>query len=270
MPKLHRISEVAKMLGISTETIRYYESVGVIKPSRDEKNGYRYYGGWDIHMLARARLYRLYGFSLEDTAKMLGSPDIASVEDGLKKQEEILEQELIWKMNQLQRIRQERSNMAEIQNGMGKFRMEKNPAFYRLHMQEEYTANAENEIRDLVTQWTSHASFLFSTALLQLEEVRQGKKTFSFGFGVDEEYASLLNIEDSPFIEYIPSRMCVHTVIPSRSSIHLDTDLLEDAFRWMEKSNLRIQGDIVTRVVLMLRPDSEYFNWHQVWIPVEP
>ncbi len=180
MPKLHRISEVAKMLGISTETIRYYESVGVIKPSRDEKNGYRYYGGWDIHMLARARLYRLYGFSLEDTAKMLGSPDIASVEDGLKKQEEILEQELIWKMNQLQRIRQERSNMAEIQNGMGKFRMEKNPAFYRLHMQEEYTANAENEIRDLVTQWTSHASFLFSTALFQLEEVRQGKKTFSF------------------------------------------------------------------------------------------
>ncbi len=129
MPKLHRISEVAKMLGISTETIRYYESVGVIKPSRDEKNGYRYYGGWDIHMLARARLYRLYGFSLEDTAKMLGSPDIASVEDGLKKQEEILEQELIWKMNQLQRIRQERSNMAEIQNGMGNFEWRKIPPF---------------------------------------------------------------------------------------------------------------------------------------------
>lgn len=36
-----KISEAAKLLGISTDTIRYYEKEGVIYPKRISQNNYR-------------------------------------------------------------------------------------------------------------------------------------------------------------------------------------------------------------------------------------
>ena len=38
----YRFSEVAKLLDLSSEAIRYYESKGIIQPERDE-TGYRIY-----------------------------------------------------------------------------------------------------------------------------------------------------------------------------------------------------------------------------------
>lgn len=266
--KLHTISEVAKMLGLSSETIRYYESQGVIKPIRGEKNGYRYYGGWDIHMLTRARMYLLYGFTMEETASLLGHQNSKDVIADLSQQENVLEQEIILKVNQLRRIRQEQENIQCISKDMGKYQIKKNPAIYRLSMQDGYIAKPEKEIREMVAKWMNKAPFLFSTALFRLEDIQSSTKTFSFGLGIEEEYANLLGIGSSKYVEYIPSQMCVYTVVPSRSTLALNADCLFDTFNWMEKQNLKIEGDILTRVVLMLRPDEEYFNWHQVWIPI--
>lgn len=47
----YRISDVAKLLGITTEAIRYYEDQGIITPTKSEKSGYRYYCVWDLHAI---------------------------------------------------------------------------------------------------------------------------------------------------------------------------------------------------------------------------
>ncbi len=69
----YKINEVAKLLNISDEAIRYYESKGIIDPERSETSGYRLYSGWEIHMLIRARSYRKLGFTLSETAKLLNA-----------------------------------------------------------------------------------------------------------------------------------------------------------------------------------------------------
>ena len=43
-----KISDAAKLLGISTDTIRYYEKEGVITPKRTSKNNYRDLDNRDI------------------------------------------------------------------------------------------------------------------------------------------------------------------------------------------------------------------------------
>ena len=48
------ISIVAKMLGIQTHTLRYYERVGIIEPSRSQGN-MRLYSERDIALLRRAK-----------------------------------------------------------------------------------------------------------------------------------------------------------------------------------------------------------------------
>ncbi|MBR3375918.1 MAG: MerR family transcriptional regulator, partial [Firmicutes bacterium] len=43
----YKIGDVARILGISTDLLRYYEKKGVVTPTKDKQNDYRYYDAWD-------------------------------------------------------------------------------------------------------------------------------------------------------------------------------------------------------------------------------
>ena len=62
----YKVSEFARLLDLTPETIRYYESVGIINPRHDENNRYRYYLSTDFSRLYNAKLLRSLGFALSD------------------------------------------------------------------------------------------------------------------------------------------------------------------------------------------------------------
>ncbi|MBQ4266335.1 MAG: MerR family DNA-binding transcriptional regulator, partial [Clostridia bacterium] len=39
----YTISEMSKLLGVTTHMLRYYEKIGIIRPVVNPENGYRYY-----------------------------------------------------------------------------------------------------------------------------------------------------------------------------------------------------------------------------------
>ena len=45
----YKIGDVSRILGISTDLLRYYEKKGVVQPQKDKSNDYRYYDTWDIN-----------------------------------------------------------------------------------------------------------------------------------------------------------------------------------------------------------------------------
>lgn len=64
------IGEVAHRSGLPAKTIRYYEEIGLIRPSR-AGNGYRAFGESDLHKLAFLSRARGLGFSIEDCRALL-------------------------------------------------------------------------------------------------------------------------------------------------------------------------------------------------------
>lgn len=64
------IGDVAKLLGVSTNTVRRYEEMGYIKSYRDQGNGYRYYNEEGISEFMNIRMMRKYGFSHEELELM--------------------------------------------------------------------------------------------------------------------------------------------------------------------------------------------------------
>jgi len=62
----YKVSDLAKLLDLTPETIRYYESVGIVKPRHDEVNRYRYYLSTDFSRLYNAKMLRSMGFSLSE------------------------------------------------------------------------------------------------------------------------------------------------------------------------------------------------------------
>lgn len=68
------IGEAAEQSGLPAKTIRYYEDIGLIKPSR-AVNGYRAFSNTDLHNLAFVQRARSLGFSIEECRALLSLYD---------------------------------------------------------------------------------------------------------------------------------------------------------------------------------------------------
>lgn len=61
-----RVSDLARKAGTTTETVRHYTDIALLKPERDPSNGYRRYGNTDLRLLNFALKARSLGFTLAD------------------------------------------------------------------------------------------------------------------------------------------------------------------------------------------------------------
>lgn len=77
MQEKYSIGEVAKMLKVSTRTLRFYDEKGLIKPAYIEENGYRFYEKEQIRQIELILFLKELGFSLKQI-KMLIQDDRGS------------------------------------------------------------------------------------------------------------------------------------------------------------------------------------------------
>ncbi len=61
-----KISELEKKVGLSRDTLRYYEKIGVLTPPMRADNGYRYYGETQLNELAFIERGKSIGFTLAE------------------------------------------------------------------------------------------------------------------------------------------------------------------------------------------------------------
>jgi MerR family transcriptional regulator, copper efflux regulator len=66
------IGEASNATGVSAKMIRYYESIGLIRAPLRTGSNYRVYGEDEVHVLRFVKRARTLGFSVEETATLLG------------------------------------------------------------------------------------------------------------------------------------------------------------------------------------------------------
>ncbi len=65
------VSELAKLAGVTPETVRHYTRSGLLTPNKQNANGYHYYGETDLKRLIFVRKARLLGFTVSEIAQIL-------------------------------------------------------------------------------------------------------------------------------------------------------------------------------------------------------
>lgn len=94
MKEMLRIGEVADLMGISVQTLRYYSKIDLLQPtSIDESTGYRYYSVDQIHFLDRIKYLQNFELSLKEIKEILDSNDISMLLDTMQKRQDELKVE---------------------------------------------------------------------------------------------------------------------------------------------------------------------------------
>lgn len=82
MKKFFSVGEAAKAAHTTSETLRHYDRIGLVKPSKkDESTNYRYYTKQDIVRLNTVRALQLMDLPLQEIKKVLEYGDLQKIVD---------------------------------------------------------------------------------------------------------------------------------------------------------------------------------------------
>ena len=70
----YSIQELSRLSGVTTRTLRWYDQIGLLKPSRVAESGYRYYGRAEVDRLQDILYYRALGVELAKIKECLDDP----------------------------------------------------------------------------------------------------------------------------------------------------------------------------------------------------
>lgn len=89
----YTVQKLAKLAGVSTRTLRYYDEIDILKPARMNSSGYRIYGQTEVDRLQQILFYRELGVSLENIKMIMNTPGFDSTKALKDHREKLLEKE---------------------------------------------------------------------------------------------------------------------------------------------------------------------------------
>ncbi|WP_368655112.1 MerR family transcriptional regulator [Ornithinibacillus sp. 4-3] len=89
---MYTIGEFGAKTGFSTRTLRFYEELGILYPSKRNESGHRLYGLEELATLQRIQSLKFIGYSLQEIKEMLDKEEITleNFADSLPVQRKVL------------------------------------------------------------------------------------------------------------------------------------------------------------------------------------
>ena len=108
MKNKYTISELARFFNISSQTLRYYDKIGLYKPAFvDRETGYRYYSYEQFFTLSLIMQLKKLNFSLDEIQKYSDVKNITYLEQILENEQDIIQQQ----MEELQRLKEKNQSI---------------------------------------------------------------------------------------------------------------------------------------------------------------
>lgn len=139
--KRYSIHSVAELLGVSADAIRLYEKEGLVKPLRDEKNGYRYYENEQIHRIMGIHLYRQIDVGLSQIKRMFGIDTFDGLESEFDRLIDSNEAQIEQLRRKSDKLRFMKQHIMSVKHGIDRYEIRELPTGYVIH------ANSTGEIK---------------------------------------------------------------------------------------------------------------------------
>ena len=73
---MRTVKEISDITGISMRTLRYYDEIGLLKPSRKSEAGYRLYDDKALEQLQQILFFREFDVTLKEILTVMENPSL--------------------------------------------------------------------------------------------------------------------------------------------------------------------------------------------------
>ncbi len=265
---MYRISEFASMIGQTQSKLRFYEKYGLFEVKK-EKNGYRYYTQEDGFRFNAFRSLLQYGFTVEQTVKMLDLPyEDPSFLLLLQEQEADIDRQIALLENRRNRLQHLRSLIQG--EGLDEFRVtdQKDYYYYLASIGNNYHISMEN--REMIAALVENVPISQYLRIISRADFLSKKKLLTPSYGIGffaGEVPEGLKL-DQKNLERAPLGKCVcyyRRMTREKSQRHSSFQDLEE---WLKDHGYRLRGDILL-FPQFLNLDGKGEDLEYLIVPVE-
>ena len=166
MGVLYSIGETADFLGLSKDTLKFYEEKGLVSPRKDTENGYRKYDMIDIHSLFLVNFYRDIDIDIKTLQSLKEREEFGEIDKILNRQEIKLKDEIQRKKVVLSKIKELKENSKKIKQNLNK---------YTIRGMERY------EVLEEIKDYDDNIEKVFAMNKKARENIDMEKKLFTLG-----------------------------------------------------------------------------------------
>lgn len=267
---MYKIGDVAKILGISPDLLRYYEKKGVVMPRKGEHNDYRYYDFWDINFLLDCLWFKNFGFSIDQISEMVKIPSTQDLDGLFEEKEEELHNTIARCQLLLRRSEEYRQDLKKAHELLGICEIVDSPDYIRYL--NRYTDNYRNSpaLQKLSHDWLAlmpctHRCFEIAQEDLLDEE----GKDYAWGLSLGLDYVELLNVSTAPPVVHIPSHKSLHSVFRNVGKGNFSPQLIRYMVEYCQTHHLTICGPARGNLLCSVNEEDGLTGYFEVWIPIE-
>lgn len=267
----YKIGDVSRILGISTDLLRYYEKKGVVKPQKDKTNDYRYYDTWDINFLIDCLWYKRFGFGIPQVAYMVTDCYHGDLVSLLEEKSDELELSLRRQALTLERLRRYREDVLRVKAILGAVDVVDSPELvcYLNRFNNDY--DNRPELQRLSRQWLEYMPFTQRYFEIPQDGLLGDGDDFAWGFSLTMPYAEELNVAVKPPVRRLPSRRSLHSAFKSAGKNAFTPRHLRFLLDYAAQNGHTVTGGAMGNLVCSIREEEreELTGYFEVWLPIE-
>jgi DNA-binding transcriptional MerR regulator len=273
------IGTVAKMIGMSSESLRNYSRKKIIEPYCVEDNGYRYYTRDSMTKLFRARFIKSMGYSLPEVfdSNSTGLP-IDKWTDSLQARGQKIQQEIDRLQITMQKVESHRQRVMRIGDLYGEYVIEQSGEMLYMDFSNELEEMYDSpEMIAQIRKWVEHfpavqTAFRVRQKILT-DQIQNGDRLihscYRRGFILPIGEAVRFGLTQDLMTDILPSKPCIHTVIMWNSQATGTLKTMESAIEYMRNNNLVADGDAYGTWLARVQRESDVARYFELWIPIK-
>ena len=259
----YKISDLAKLLDVSTNTVRRYEDMGYISAVRDENSGYRYYDDDGVFGVLNAKMHIKYGFTHEQISKMQNYTLDETIEACQERMQQ-MDKQIAYMTYLRHRLKDDCVLMKKAATNTDIYEKQSQPMYYVLYKKGDKLLQEPGRLEQL-------KEFLYNSPEIQHIyiipecELAAGRFTVSCGYSIKEEHLEKYNLHINEYVEkYIPKPSVMGiSKVPAKISKMLERSqdeikeiMIGRHLEYMKEHDLVPDGDITGIVITKVRDDD--------------
>ncbi len=267
--KKYKIGDVAKILSISPDLLRYYEKKGVVKPKKDQNNDYRYYEPWDINFLIDCLWFKNFGFGIEQVAHIVSQCGYDEVLGLMDEKQEELEASIRRQQLLLRRAKQYNQEVGRAKELLGKCDIVDSPEIVRYLNRYNFIYDNSRELQALSQQWLQYTPMTHRCFEIELEDLVQHRDNYAWGFSLDMDYVQELKVPVEPPVVHLPSERSLHSVFTSSGKENFTVRHLNYMLDYAREHDLTLVGNARGNLLCSVVVDGKLTGFFEVWLPIQ-